>query len=194
MQVAERSVAVVAVVAIIMNLSLIPLTSPFVVLGIGSLASLYMYLSVVLLNDIHMTQLLKAEAWKGIGRWRIALSVASGAGMAVTLVGVLFRFFAWPWSEAFLKLGLWILVAVGVLGLVFIRKEGTAWFKQYFLRASAVAVAAIIMLLTPSLMWFEIRHRDQPGYVEAFRNAHENPDNEANQAALEREKRQLMEK
>ena len=191
MQNAERSIAVIAVVAIILNLSLVPLSSPLVVVSISSLASLYMYMSIAFLNQVDVTQLLRAETWAKLGKWRIGLSILSGIGWAVILIGTMFRYFAWPSSALLLQAGLLVMATAGVLGLIFIRNEGNAWVKQFFLRASAIAVTGTIMLLTPELLWFEIRHRDKPSYIEAFRNAHMNPDSAEYQAELDRAKQRL---
>lgn len=191
MQIAERVIAGSAFVAIILDLSLIPLTSVLVVLLFSALTSVYMCLSLFLVNGIQAGEVVNTHLWKGLGAARAALSILAGVGFAVTLVGVLFRYFTWPSSGAFLQTGVGLMLATGFAALLAVRKEGSVWFKHYFVRASAIGLVAFMMLLSPELFWFEIRHRDKPSYIEAFRNAHENPDNVAYQAELEREERRL---
>lgn len=192
MQNIERIIVGTVFVAILLNLSLIPLTFVLVVLALSSMACFYMYLSFPLLNAKSLAESLRASTWKEVGSKRAVLSLFAGIGFSMVAIGVLFRYSTWPNAEGLLFAGLTLLGVGALAALVALRNGDSSWLKKYFFRASAFGLAGVFMLLTPELMWFEIRNRDKPAYIEAFRKAHHDPDNLQYQVELERERERLI--
>lgn len=191
MKKAEIILAVLAVIALGFNLNRVPGASALTVLTLSSLSVFYMYLGFALFNGVRLRAIFKKGSFTEISKARTFGAVAAGLTLSVTLVGIMFKIQIWRGADLQLRTGLFGLAIVTAVGLVKYFKNKSPYYTRIFKRAAIIGGFGLILILSPSTMWTEIRYRNHPEYVEAFKKAMADPDNAALWKDVDNEMRKI---
>lgn len=178
MKKAEIIIAILSIIALGLNLLLIPGGSVLTVLTLLTLSFLYMYLSFALFNAIRLRNIFKKDSYKGISTLRIVGSVGTGFALSATTIGILFKFQSWPGASFNLIAGLFGLLIVTIIGLIKNLKNKSNYYSGIFKRVVIIGGLGLILILIPKTSWVELKYRNHPEYVNALKKAMANPDNE----------------
>lgn len=173
----EIIIATLSIIALGLNLLLIPGGGVLTVLTLSTLSGLYMYLSFALFNEIRLRNIFKKDSFKGISTMRIVGAVGTGLALSVMTAGLMFKFQSWPGADFNLGAGLFGLLLVTVIGLIKYSKTKSDFYTRIFKRAAIFGGLGLILMLTPKTSWVELKYRNHPEYVDALKKAMADPDN-----------------
>jgi len=139
-----------AVVGLLMALLDIPLTSLIVSLFFLALALLYLYLGFALFNNVRFRNIFKAESFKGLGPWRIAIAIGTGIALSTLTVGFMFSILDYPMAETILIYGIVLAVIMIILALIQNAREKHPFYRNIILRCLIFLILAVVFLLLPA--------------------------------------------
>jgi len=177
MKKAEIIILTLSIIALGLNILLIPGGGVLTVLTLSTLSVIYMYLGFALFNGIRLRNIFKKDSYKGISTMRIVGAVAAGIALSMTIIGLLFKMQSWPGASFNLGAGLFGLLIVTVIGLVKYSKNKSDFYTKIFKRVAIFGGLGLILLLTPKTSWVELKYRNHPEYVDALKKAMADPDN-----------------
>ncbi len=177
MKKAELISGAVALIAIVLNSLLIPLSDVLLVLSFTLLAVIYGYLSFALFNNIPLRRIFKKSSYKGISTMRIVGAILTGLALSSTLVGILFTLMSFPGAFPNLILGTVGLTVALIIGLVKYSKSKSAYYTNIFKRIAVCGGVAVLLLVLPSNAWQDFKYRDYPALLEAMKEARAHPEN-----------------
>jgi len=186
----EIILIIIAFIALVLNLLLISGGEVATVLSLSALSIIYMYLSFALFNDIRFRDIFKKASYKGISALRIVGAIITGLALAITIVGILFKFQSWAGASINLAIGLTVLGVVAIVGTIKYFKSRSVYYLKILRRIAAYGGLGTVLLLLPENTLIELKYRNYPDYVKAFKNASANPDDPAlwSKVKLEHEK------
>ena len=173
----EIIIATLSLIALGLNLLLIPGGGVLTVLTLSTLSMLYMNLSFALFNGIRLRNIFKKDSYKGISTMRIIGAVGTGLALSMTIIGLLFKFQSWPGASLNLGAGLVGLLIATVIGTIKYFRNKSDFYTKIFKRIAVFGGLGLILMLTPKTTWVEIKYRNQPTYVDALKKAMAAPDN-----------------
>ena len=190
MKTTEKILAVIAIVGIIMKGLIITGRGLALMIGFAGLAILYMYFfSFAFFNDIRLRDIFKKQSYKGRSAVRIIGTIVLGFSLAVSLLGIFFNFQAYPGATLMLIEGTVYLaiclITVAILATA-LRKQ--ILYKKLISRSAIVGGFALILYLTPNVLFFQFRHHNNPAYVEAYKNLNDDPNNKEYQDEYAKQK------
>jgi hypothetical protein len=191
MKKAEIILAILAILALIFNLNLVPGASALTVLSLSALAVLYMYFSFALFNDVRLRNIFKKGTFSEINKMRIFGAAGAGIALAITIIGIMFKVQLWPGAELQLRMGLLALAIVTAIGLFKYLKEKSSFYLRVFKRAAVVGGLGLTLMFSSETAWLEIRYRNHPEYVEAVKKALAKPDNKELWEKVEIERKKI---
>jgi uncharacterized membrane protein len=145
----EMILIVGAVVGLLMALFDLPLNSLVVSLFFLVLALMYFYLGFALFNGIRFRNILKAESYKGLGIWRIAVAIGTGIALSDLTVGFMFTIRNYPMAESLLSFGLVLTAIMLLLAAIRNAKEKDRFYRNIILRCAVFIIIGTIFLLLP---------------------------------------------
>jgi len=191
MKKAELVILTLSLIALGLNLLLVPGSGVVAVVGISVLSVIYFYLGFAFFNNIRLRSIFKKESYKGVGTLRIVGALGAGFAISTTAIGILFKFQSWPGVEFTLGAGLAGLFIVTVIGLIKFAKNKSAFYTKIFKRVAIFGVLGILLLAIPAASWVELKYRNHPDYVEAYKKSLADPDNEELRNNLEAERQKM---
>jgi uncharacterized membrane protein len=186
MKKAEIILGILALLAIALNLLLVPGSGIITVLSLMALSIFYAYFSVAFFNDLLLKVAFKKESYKEISTLRVVGAILTGFALAITIVGLLFKFQSWPGASINLLLGFSGLAIALIVGLPKYLKTKSKYYSKIFKRIGVYGGFALMFILLPSTLWLELKYRNHPYYVEAVKKVLADPGNESLQNELDR--------
>lgn len=136
-----------AVVGLVMALFDLPLNSLVVSLFCLTLALIYFYLGFALFNGIRFRNILKAESYKGLGSWRIAVAIGTGIALSEITIGLMFTLLDYPMARSLLTFGLVLTSIMLLLAAVRNAKEKDRFYRNIILRCAVFIIIDVVFLL-----------------------------------------------
>jgi 4-amino-4-deoxy-L-arabinose transferase-like glycosyltransferase len=179
----EKAFLSIIVIGFILELSQISWGNMVMMVGIGLLANTYLFGFTALINNVSYQEFSKNRAdFKNNSIHQLLPPYA----ILTLMIGMLFKFKAWPGGNLILVTGL-ILLGFAFY-LLFKNKTITKTFKSASLKRMLITgLFAIVFYALPNFFWFEIINRDRPAYIEATKRVYEDPENEVYRQQLEDE-------
>lgn len=139
-----------AVVGLLMTLFDIPLNTLIVSLFFLVLALLYIYLGFALFNNVGFRNIFKAESFKGLGPWRIAIAIGTGVALSTLTVGFMFSILGYPMADTILIYGIVLAVIMIILALIINGRDNNTFYRNIILRCVIFLIIAVVFLLLPA--------------------------------------------
>ncbi|MHC1733624.1 MAG: hypothetical protein AB9888_16530 [Bacteroidales bacterium] len=134
-------------IGLLLALLNVPHHSVIVTFLFMALSFFYFYLGFALFNGIHLRKIFKAESYKGIGPWRIAIAIGTGIALSDLTVGFMLAINDYPMASSFLTFGLVFTSVMLLLAAVRNTKEKNQFYRNIILRCAVFIIIAIILLL-----------------------------------------------
>lgn len=179
MKKAELTLGILSLIAVGMNLLLVPGGSVWTVLTLSTFSMMYFYFGFALFNGIRLRGISKKDSYKGISTWRILGAAGAGVAISWMIIGLMFKFQSWRGAHFNLGFGLAALSLVTAIGLVKYAKSKSPYYTRIFKRVAIFGGLGLILLIVPKTSWVEFKYRNHPAYVDALKKAMADPDNEA---------------
>lgn len=173
----EIIIGTLSIIALGLNLLLIPGGGVLTVLTLSTLSTIYFYFSFALFNDIRFREIFKKDSYENISRWRIIGAIGTGFALSATTAGLMFKFQSWPGADFNLGAGLVGLLIVTIIGLIKYSRNKSNYYTRIFKRAAIFGGLGLILMLTPKTSWIELKYRNHPEYIDALKKAMADPDN-----------------
>jgi len=138
-----------AVVGLLMSLFDVPLASLVVSLFFVALGLLYFYLGFALFNGIGFRNIFKADFYKGLGPWRIAIAIGTGIALSNLTMGFMFSILSYPIAETLLTLGIALAAIMIILALIKNAQDKNPFYRNIIIRCIVFIVIAVAFLLIP---------------------------------------------
>jgi hypothetical protein len=90
------------------------------------------------------------------------------------ILGVLFKIQFWPNAQMMLLRGISLHLVVVIVYVVLYLKNKSEFYVELFKRSAVIGSIAIILWLIPQIKIVEFKHRDDPAYIESYKNSIEN--------------------
>lgn len=178
MKKAELILGAITLIALVLNLFLTPYSGVLTVLSLSALSAMYMYFSFALFNGVRLRHIFKKASYKEIPAMRIVGAVLTGFALAATIMGLLFKIQYWPGANVNLAVGVIGLAIVLIVGAIKYSMTKSKYYTGIFKRIAVYGGLGLILLILPRHTWLEFKYRNHPGYVEAFKKAMADPDNQ----------------
>lgn len=136
-----------AVVGLLLALLNVPHHSVIVSFLFMLLSLLYFYFGFALFNGIHLRKIFKAESYKGIGTWRIAIAIGAGIALSDLTVGFMLAILDYPMASSFLTFGLVLTSIMLFLASVRNAKEKNQFYRNIILRCAVFIILGVVALL-----------------------------------------------
>src|SRR5690554_4892641 len=95
----EIIIGTLSIIALGLNLLLIPGGGVLTVLTLSTLSTIYFYFSFALFNDIRFRKIFKKDSYENISRWRIIGAIGTGFALSATTAGLMCKFQSWPGAD-----------------------------------------------------------------------------------------------
>ena len=165
-----------------------PYSALLITLLILILSIIYLALSFGLLNQIRFRNLFKKESYKGISTLRILGTIVIGFVLSLISIGVLFKFQLWPYGSFNLLVGIASLIPIFAVVIFKFAQHKNSLYKTLFIRLSIFLFIGILFLLTKPETLLEIHYKGYPEYIEAEKNAMNDPENKELQQKADEER------
>jgi hypothetical protein len=152
------------------------------------LAIIYFGFSFGLLNGIRFRNLLKKESYAGISSLRIIGCVFTGFVLSLIVIYSLFKFQRWPFGNEGLRISLFGLLIVIVIGIVKLMSSKKPFYFKLLFRVGIIGVVSTLLYLTPDESLVEMKFRKYPEYIEVEKKLMKDPLNKE----LQNESRELQ--
>jgi hypothetical protein len=114
----EFIISVFSIIALGLNLFLIPGGAILTILALSALSVFYLYLSFVLFNDINLTKIFRKDSYKGKHPMNFVGAIVSGYVLSMTIIGILFKFQLYPGATFILEVSLAGLLILTIIGAI----------------------------------------------------------------------------
>ncbi|WP_226294376.1 GldL-related protein [Aquimarina algicola] len=150
-----------------------PFGSIILILSLLSLSSIYFFLGFWLFHH-HRFGLIfnkKSSFAKVIGR------IATGIGISIVILGIMFKLFRWPFANQNLMIGLCFCTLIMILSLIMFIAKKDIFYKTIAIRTVFYVLIGLLLLLLPSYTFIKIKYRDYPKYIEVVKKLEADPNN-----------------
>lgn len=100
---------------------------------------------------------------------------ATGFGLLVALLGVIFHIQIYPGAKTMLQLGIMILSISSILAYVKYAKTKGTFYLRVLARSGIILIVALALVSIRTSVWIELSHKDDPEMLEAELNYYHNP-------------------
>lgn len=173
----ETIIMILAIIALGLKLIFIEGSGLLTTITFLSLSLIYFYLGFALFNNIRLRKIFNRSSYKDVSSLRILGAVGAGFALSTTTIGILYKFQSWEGAELYLATGLVGLLIIVVVGGVKYSKNKDSYYSNIFKRVAVFGGIGLILILLPQTTWIAIKYRNEPAYVEAYKNAAADPDN-----------------
>lgn len=187
----EIYLAIVSVAAFTLNLFLIPGSSILLTLSLSALSVMYLYFSFALLNNVSLVAVFKQKALNKISIFKTLGAILVGGALSVALIGVLFKLMQWPNANFLFFATLpFILISGGVYFVLF-KKNKEPYYKNILIRLWIVGSVVFLLFILPKDLLLDFKYRNNPDYLEAFKDWREDNSDSVKIEKYEEELRKL---
>jgi hypothetical protein len=191
MKKAEVIFGMLTLVAITLNLLLIPGGVPLSVLCLSTLAMYNACLSFALFNEIRLRDIFQKTSYQGISLLRIIGAILTGISLSVVIIGILFKIQNWTGSSSNLTIGLTGLCIALIVGLIKYLRSRSPYYSRIFVRIAVFGSIGLFLLLLPADKLLEVKYRNHPDYVEAVKHLRADPYNDELRSIMQREREKM---
>jgi len=138
-----------SVVGLLMSFLDVPQNSLIVALFFLPLSLLYFYLGFALFNGIRLRNIFKADSYKDLGVWRIAIAIGTGIALSNLTIGFMFSILSYPLAETMLIFGIALAVIMIILALIKNAREKNPFYRNIILRCLIFLIIAVVFLVLP---------------------------------------------
>lgn len=136
---------------------------------------IYFIFSVFLMNDGTIKTMFKKGFLSEKSTIEIVLPIFTGFVLSITIISILFRFSFWPSSKRIFFTGFLPLLPILIFSVIKFLNDKNDFFKKMIIRLSIIGSIVFVIYLIPETKLFEIKYRQYPDYIEAFKYLRENP-------------------
>ncbi|NQY29984.1 MAG: hypothetical protein HRT69_11005 [Flavobacteriaceae bacterium] len=174
----ELIVGGITIIALLLNLFLIPGSAVFTILSLATLSCFYFYFSFAILNSVRLRMIFKKGSFSKITTLRIIGAIGVGVNLSVVLLGILFKTLSWPGASVMLMSGL--LGLSGSLVVMFVKysQNKSSFYVNVFKRIVLVGGLGAFLFFLPKDALLEFKYRDSPDYITAVKAVNADPENE----------------
>ncbi len=185
----EIILTALVVVALTMNYLRIPFGGVLSVLSISGLAVYYYPIFPLTVTGNSLSKLFSGAKSKEI----LLYAFLTGIGLAILLLGLLFKVQLWPMANELLTVGLFSTVALMAVNAVRFKKSGKEVFKGLLIRCSVGFFVGSLAYMIPNDALLQHHFGDNPEYIEAYREWTQDPNNPEKIERLQKERMKIHE-
>ncbi|MES2515442.1 MAG: hypothetical protein V4580_14910 [Bacteroidota bacterium] len=190
----EIILAILAVIAVMLNYLLVPGGVMLTVLTLSSLSCLYFAFSFALLNDIRFRNIFKSDSYKNIGALKIVGAIGTGWALSMAMNGLLFKLLYWPGAAVSIVGGMVSLSIPFIICVVkYVLGSNRAYYSRVLIRTGIVITCCVFIMPFSSEQLHQFKYRNYPSFLEAEKQYHENPDNQELLNKYEEERQKMDE-
>lgn len=183
----EKAFLTITFIGFMLVLSLVPWGKWIMLIGIGLLANTYFFGFSALLNNKTYQEFSKN---KNESKNHKAIQMLPPYSILTMMVGMLFKFEAWPGGDLILLSG--VVLGAGAIYFVVKKTDQKKEIKQGALKRIVItSILAISFYSLPNFFWFDIVNREHPEYIQATKNIYSDPENEEYRSQLEVERKKM---
>ncbi|AXG74072.1 hypothetical protein DVK85_07370 [Flavobacterium arcticum] len=164
MKKAELILVAIAIIAIGLKISHVPGGAVLGILSMGLLSMLYITLSFLL--------------FKAKGTLQTLFSVATGFTFSILTIGILFMLMFWPGASFMTLIGSISVSIVIIISLIKYSSSKLPFYKSILLRSVILCLICATIFMIKDNWYIENQYGDIPEYIEAYKKAQADPDNE----------------
>ncbi len=191
MRIFEKSLVLLAVIGVAMNLLLIPGGTFFTMLAVLVLSLFYIFFGFLLFNEIKLVKVFSASSYSAIPKYHILGAFLSGIVISIACIGALFGIEIWAGS----KIILLCCVIICLPLLVIVLMKQSAKYKRYYtgilLRLIVTGGLCLLLFAFPEHYLVEIKFRKYPQYIRLLKESGNNPNNEKLRDSLLEERNKM---
>jgi hypothetical protein len=191
MKITEKTVVIVAILAIVMKLLHWPGANIMLIISLMILSSIYAYFGFALFNNIRLRNIFKKESYKNTNAIRIIGAIGTGIGLSMGIIAILFYSMFWPGALIMMMPALLIMTIVTIITLVKLVTTNDKYYKKILSRLIVTLGLSLFLFLLPFKIKMDWRYPNDPDYVEAYVKYHENIQNPIYKINYEEEKVKL---
>ena len=172
MRILEKVLIVLMLAAIVMRFLMLPFSLVLFVLSAMGLSTLYFSMSTFLINHVRLRDLTKRSTFSDIRSKELVLGALVGLSLAVIIVGILFKWMAWPNGNVQLLVGCISAIIITIVSLLIAKKS----FNLSLV--SRVIPCVLLGLILYSFSTYQISKwvmNDYPEIVKAYENLEKDP-------------------
>lgn len=189
----EIILALLCVIAIILNITLVPGGIFLTLLSLMFLSMLYFGFSFLLLNQIRLRNIFKMESYQGVSAIQIIGAIGAGFTLSMLLGGMMFKLLRWPGSSVQLIASLFMAMIIVITCSIRYFMNRSAYCKRILLRTVSIGTIALILFMIPGASITRFKYRNYPAYLEAFEKHQQNPDDVELLRHMDEERRKMEE-
>jgi glucan phosphoethanolaminetransferase (alkaline phosphatase superfamily) len=174
----EIIIAILSIIAFLLNLFLVPGGSVLTILMLSILSSIYFYFGFALFNNIRFRNILKKESYKGISALQIIGAIGTGLAISLTLIGIMFKIMSWPGAYVNLYVGIFASLVILIIGGLKFSKNKSDYYLKIFKRIGITGGLALIIVISPRNTLLDFKYRNHHEYLNLLKQSMENPNNE----------------
>lgn len=174
----ELIMAAVALIALVLNLMLIPGSTSVLTLTLLLFTVFYLVFGFAILNGIGLKTIFRKESYRGISGLRIVLAVLLGYGLASASAGVLFGLQNMEGAGIMLTSSLLQLIFFSLLVLIEFLISKSDFYKRTLPRIAVWGGLVLVLSILPTDAILEFKYRNYPEYLEALKNERADPGNQ----------------
>jgi uncharacterized membrane protein YwzB len=175
-------------IGFVLELSLVPWGQWVMLIGIGLLANTYFFGFAALLDNVSYQYFIENKMkFKNTKAYQLLPPYS----ILVMMIGMLFKFKAWPGGNSIIIIGLVLFIAA----IYFVMKNldiPKLNKKAALKRMIITAILASVILILPNFFWFDIVYREHRAFIEATTEVYKDPANEAYRLQLDVERKKMM--
>lgn len=183
---------VLFIISVILSICMVPLGNHMLIITISTLSIVYFYFGFALFNNIRLRKVLKKESYKDVSALRIVGAVITGIALSTMTIGVMYALMFWPGSNAMLIVGVTGIPVILIIVFVKLLMTKSNYYKGILIRIIFWGGLTVMLLLFPA-KWFELKYRDYPTYVKAYKAAQADPFNPELEKKLQEEREKVYE-
>jgi hypothetical protein len=173
MRIAEKILAIIFLIGIVLKFSLIPVGEDMALIALLILACIYYPLGFLFFNQIRLRHVFKKQAYENVTAGKIVIAVLVGIALSIVCVGVLFKILILPGGAEMVMLGVVSIFFLSII-VAFIKSIDR---KFILIRAGILVVFGVIILFISELSIIKLQYRNHPAYVKAYIKYKEDPQN-----------------
>ncbi|HEX5000994.1 MAG TPA: hypothetical protein VFW78_00725 [Bacteroidia bacterium] len=175
MKKAEIILSVCGIAALVMNIFLIPGAGLLTVLTLMTLSVYYFYSGYVIYFSNKLRIFFGKESNQNLNLLQKAATFASGIGLSLVLVGIVFKIQFWSGAKLQLNIGLLLLLLVFIVGLFNYIKTKSDFFISIINRIVLWGGIGLLFALTSDADLVQFKYRNHPALRDAILQALEHP-------------------
>lgn len=149
----------------------------FLLSGITLLAVFYLWFGFFLFTKALPLDLIDKRKRAVFTPFKITSSIIMGVVYSLSLIAILYAFFFYPRMQLMLAFSFSLLVISTCLLIVYHRLNRSEWpyVKQFYTRSFLLGLFVLLILIVPVETRLDILYKDHPGFIEAYKDYHNDP-------------------